>query len=390
MEKILFVDDEKNILSYFRRRFHKKFKVIICEDPIRSLDIIRKNKDIAVVVSDMKMPKMDGINLLKEISKFSPKTVRVLLTGYADLETAILAVNKGNVFRFLTKPCEDTLLEQVLDQCVKQYKLIIAERELLHGTLKGSINLLSDVLSLTNPEAFGRGARVKRMVRWFSIYFKVKDIWKYELAAMLSQIGCVILSSETLTKVYKGKKLTDEERQLYEMHPGVGQSLLKNIPRLGEVAQMILYQEKHYDGGGIPQDGLKGEEIPLGGRFLKVALDFDLLQNRGLSKAEVYKTMVSQKGVYDPNVLKALEEFLGEEAKYEIKDLPLKQILPGMIFGQEVRTKTGLLLLAKGHEANWTVLLKLKEFAERIGIEEPIKVLIPVDRGRDTYDEDLD
>ncbi|GAB6163840.1 response regulator [Desulfothermus naphthae] len=388
MDKILFVDDEKNILSYFRRKFHKKYKVLTSEDPIESLNIVKKNKDIAVVVSDMKMPNMDGITLLNHISKISPKTVRVLLTGYADLETAILAVNKGNVFRFLTKPCEDTLLEQVLSQCVKQYKLVIAERELLHGTLKGSINLLSDILSLTNPEAFGRGARIKRMVRWFAIYFKVKDVWKYELAALLSQIGCVTISSETLLKIYKGKKLTEEEIQLYEMHPGIGHSLLKNIPRLGDISRMILYQNKCYDGKGMPQDGIKGEDIPLGGRFLKVALDFDLLQNRGMSKAEVYKFMINQKGVYDPKVLKALEEFLGEEAKFEVKELYLKDILPGMIFGEEVKTNNGLLLLAKGHEANWTVLLKLKEFGKRFGIKEPIKVLIPIKS--DVESEELD
>lgn len=378
MYKVLFVDDEKNILNFFKRRFHKKFNVITCNDPIESLDIVKKEKDIAVIVSDLKMPKMDGITLLNEISKISPNTVRVLLTGYADLDSAILAVNKGNVFKFLTKPCEDQLLEDIISQCIRQYKLITAEKELLHGTLKGTINLLTDVLSLTNPEAFGRGSRIKRMVRWFAIYFKVKNVWKYELAAMLSQIGCIMLSHETLEKIFKGKKLTEEEKQLYEMHPGVGQSLLKHIPRLEDIAEMILYQEKHYDGGGIPQDGVKGEDIPLGGRFLKVALDFDLFISRNLSKAEAYKEMLSRKGVYDPKILKALEEFLGEEAKYEIKELPLKEILPGMIFGQEVKTKTGMLLLAKGHEANWGILLKLKKFAESIGIEEPIKVMIPV------------
>ncbi len=345
--------------------FIKKFNVITCDDPVTSLDIVKENKDVAVVVSDMKMPKMDGITLLNNISKLSPNTVRVLLTGYADLNTAILAVNKGNIFKFLTKPCDDKLLEDVLIQCIRQYKLITAEKELLHGTLKGSINLLSDILSLTNPEAFGRGSRIKRMVRWIVRYFKVKNIWKYELAAMLSQIGCVVLSQETLTKIYHGKKLTEEEKQLYEMHPGVGNSLLKNIPRLSDIAQMILYQEKHYDGGGIPQDGVKGDDIPFGGRILKVALDFDLLQNRGLSKAETYKVLKSRKGIYDPKILKALEEYLGEEAKYEVKELPLKEILPGMIFGQEVKTKTGLLLLAKGHEANWAVLLKLKKICRK-------------------------
>jgi len=378
MYKILFVDDEKRILNFFKRRFYKKFNVITCDNPIKSLEIVKKEKDIAVVVSDLKMPKMDGITLLNEISKISPNTVRVLLTGYADLDSAILAVNKGRVFKFLTKPCEDKLLEDIISQCIHQYKLITAEKELLHGTLKGIINLLTDVLSLTNPEAFGRGSRVKRIVRWFAVYFKVKNVWKYELAAMLSQIGCIMLSHETLEKIFKGKKLTEEEKQLYEMHPGVGYSLLKHIPRLEGIANMILYQEKNYDGSGIPQDNVKGEEIPLGARFLKVALDFDLLTSRNLSKAKAYKEMISRKGVYDPKVLKALEEFLGEEAKYEIKELPLKEILPGMIFGQEVRTKDGTLLLAKGYEANWRILLKLKKFNERIGIEEPIKVMIPV------------
>ncbi len=378
MDKILFVDDDKNILSYFKRRFYKKFETLLCDDPIKGIEIVKKIKNIAVVISDMKMPNMDGISFLKEVKKLSPNSVRVLFTGYADLDNAILAVNKGSVFKFLTKPCDDKIFEDVIQQCVKQYKLIIAEKELITGTLIGSINLLSDILSLVNPEAFGRASRIKRLVKWFVNYFKVKGSWRYEMAATLSQIGCVMVPQETLKKVYQGKELSGEERQLYEMYPSIGQSLLKNIPRLEEVAKMILYQEKHYNGGGIPKDDIKGEQIPLGSRFLKVALDFDLLENRGVSKPKIYKTMVENVGVYDPKVLKALEEYLGEEARYEIKRLPLKDIFSGMIFGEEVRTKTGLLLISRGYEANMTVLLRLRNFAEKHGINEPIKVLIPV------------
>jgi HD-GYP domain-containing protein (c-di-GMP phosphodiesterase class II) len=301
------------------------------------------------------------------------------LTGYADLESAIAAVNEGNIFRFLTKPCSSEILKKTLEDCVKQFKLIRSEKELLQGTLKGAINVLTDVLSLTNPEAFGRSSRTKKLVKKLAENMGLKDIWKYELAAMLSQIGCVILPQKTMQKICRGQKLEGKELSLYSTHPKTAQSLLQNIPRMTEITKMIAYQNKNFNGGGLPNDNVKDRDIPVGSRILKVALDFDLLINTGMPRAKAFIRLKSKSKLYDPIVLRALETYLGEKAHYEVKELALHEISPNMFFGQEVTTNNNILLVTKGQEANRTLMQKLYNFAENYGIPEPIKVLCPIE-----------
>ena len=381
-EKILFVDDDKNILSSLKRQFHKKYQVHVSAEPTNALEIVKHNGPFAVIVADMRMPELDGVQFLSRAKEIAPDSVRVILTGQADMESAIASVNEGHIFRFLTKPCPPEEMDKVLDNCIRQYTLIKSEKELLQGTLRGTINVLSEILSLTNPEAFGRASRIKRLTKKMAQYFledeisQVKGLWKYDLAAMLSQIGCVTLPQQTLQKLYHGKNLDEEEKQLYDMHPSVAQNLLQHIPRLEKVGEMILYQEKNFDGSGVPQDKVSGEDIPLGARILKVALDYDLYETREMDKACIFSEMKDKQGVYDPQVLLALEHVLGKEAHYIIKYLPINKLISGMIFGQEVRTKNDILLVAKGQEVNETMLLRLRNFHHNYGIEEPIKMYV--------------
>lgn len=376
-EKILFVDDDKNILSSLKRQFHTKYQVHISEDPTKALEIVNNSGPFAVVIADMRMPELDGVQFLSRVKEIAPDTVRVILTGQADMESAIASVNEGHIFRFLIKPCPPEEMNKVLEDCVRQYTLIKSERELLQGTLRGTINVLSEILSLTNPEAFSRASRIKRLTMKMAQYFQVKGLWEYDLAAMLSQIGCVTLPQQTMQKLYHGEKLDEEERQLFDVHPSVAQNLLQHIPRLEEVSEMILYQEKNFDGSGFPNDQVNGVDIPLGARILKVALDYDLYEARELEKAYIFPEMKDKQGVYDPQVLLALEHVLGKEAHYRIKYLPINKLNLWMIFGQEVRTKNDILLLAKGQEVNETILLRLQNFYKNYGIKEPIKMYVP-------------
>ena len=199
------------------------------------------------------------------------------------------------------------------------------------------------------------------------------------MAAMLSQIGCVILPQETLKKLYEGQVLSQEEQQLFDMHPSLGSNLLGNIPKLEEVARIIALQEKHYDGGGFPDDGPKGEEIPVGARILKAVLDFDLLVTAGEKKNQAFASLHELAGtVYDPKILKALEKVLGAEAHYEVKQLSFDQLSQGMIFSQEVRTDTNILLVSKGQEVSKPLLIRLENFVKNFGIEEPLEMLLPL------------
>ncbi len=374
--KVLFVDDEPNILEGYKRQFRKIFLVHTALGGREGLKILTEQGPFAVVVSDLKMPEMNGIEFLSKVKALSPDTVRMMLTGYADLQTAIEAVNEGNVFRFLTKPCPPDKLALAIGEGLKQYELIIAERELLEETLKGSIQVLSEILSLLNPEAFGRSSRIKTTVIDIVNTLKISNGWMFETAAMLSQIGCVILPEEVLKKVYKGEPLTDEESQLYNMYPSIGHDLVKNIPRMEEIARIIAYQEKNYDGTGIPLDAVKGEAIPLGARILKVALDFDKYQSAGLPSDRAMALLKKKAEKYDPRVLKALETARAAKEEVKIQELTLNELKGTMILAEDIRTTEGALLVSKGQEITWPLIARLKNFSKTKHIKEPIKVIV--------------
>ncbi len=377
-EKILFVDDERNILDSMRRQLHGKFRVVTALGPEQGLHVVNSSGPFAVIVSDLRMPMMNGIEFLSRVREISPDSVRMVLSGNADLADAIDAVNEGNIFRFLVKPCSSMSLLKSLKQGVEQYRLVTAEKELLEKTLKGSIEVLSDVLSMASQDAFGRASRIKRYVREIAVHLGVENTWQMETAAMLSQIGWIVLSSDILKKVYLGENLTDEEQQLFDMQPMMASEFLKHIPRIEEVSRIIAYQEKHFDGGGIPRDALAGDKIPLGARILKVVLDFDVLEARGVPKANALLRMKKKKGLYDPGVLSAFEAMFGIESKYEVKDLSIAELEPHMILGQNIYTTSGALLISKGNEIGQVVLSRLKMIAETTRIKEPVRVFIPL------------
>lgn len=380
-EKILFVDDEQNVLNGIKRGLRKQFTIETALGPELGLEAITRNGPFAVVVSDLRMPGMDGIEFLSRVRKMARNTVRMMLTGNADLNSALNAVNQGNIFQFLTKPCSDDALINSLNLGIKQYRLITAERELLEKTLKGSIKILTETLSLANPEAFGRSSRIKQRVGEIVSHLETKDSWKIETAAMLSHIGCIILPEQALKKLYKGQELIGSEREAFDSHPMVGSNLIANIPRMQGIAEIILYQEKHFDGSGNPKDSKKGEEIPLGARILKLVLDFDTLEAKGITKLDALKQLKQKAKWYDPAILKALEEILGIDkvVSYDVKEVSFKDLNCDMVLGQDVITKDELLLVSKGQEVNMALLQRLKNFSISAGIKEPIRVYAPRD-----------
>ena len=304
----------------------------------------------------------------------------MMLTGCTETEIAINAVNEGKIFRFLTKPIPPDVLSRALSEGVEQYRLIKAEKELLENTVSGSIKMLIDVLSLVNPTAFGRGSRVRRLVRRMYEELKGDKPWEMEIAAMLSQVGCVTVPEEILAKIFQGGTLTDQERQMFTAHPQVGSALIANIPRLERAAEIIRYQEKRFDGSGLPTDDVKGELIPLGARVLKVALDLDALTASGAESAAALMTLKSRSRWYDPAVVGVLERVLITQIKYDIRSVRTDSLTSNMILAENVMTRAGTLVIAKGQEVTTWVKIRLKNFSKNVGIREPFKVLIPIER----------
>jgi response regulator RpfG family c-di-GMP phosphodiesterase len=377
-DKILFVDDDSNLLESFKRQLRNRFPMETASDGLQGLEVIKKGGPFAVVVSDFRMPNMNGVQFLNQVRDLAPDSARILLTGFADLKTTIDAVNQGNIFRLLTKPCQPEILENALRAGVKQYQLTVAEQVLLEKTLKGAITVLCEILSLANQEAFGRALRVTRIVREIATMMGVAEIWHLETASMLSQIGCIMLPEGTLTKISKGATLSPEEMQVFQTHPLVASDLIAKIPRMEKVVEIINYQGKNFDGSGVPNDDLKGEGIPIGARILKVALDYDSFKLAGKSKEDALAMLQKRAESYDPKALSSLEFLVGIEGQYETICIPLADLRENMILGEAIRDGKGLLLVAGGQEISQTLVTHLKNFASSRGVKEPIRVMIPL------------
>jgi response regulator RpfG family c-di-GMP phosphodiesterase len=312
-EKILFVDDEPLVLEAYRRQVGRKFQIECAAGGEEALLMLKGQESYAVIVSDMHMLGMDGIQLLTKARELSPDTVRMMLTG-ADHQTAINAVNEGSVFRYLSKPCPAPTLEAALDAALAQYRMAVAERTLLSTTLTGAVKILTGVLATVRPVAFGRTERVRTTVRRIGKKLLPNQTWRCELSALLSQMGCIGIPEDVLARAYAGRRLEAKDELLYLQHPQAGYELVKNIPRLEEVAQIILQQDKNFDGTGNPDDGVAGEQIPLEARILKVALDFDTLTFGGKSIPNALAEMNNRHGHYDKQVLDVVKRWVAEEA----------------------------------------------------------------------------
>ncbi len=386
VEKILFVDDEPNILEGIKRQFRREFVIATASRGEEALQRLKSEGPFAVVVSDLRMPEMDGIQFLSKAREISPDSVRMMLTGNADISAAMQAVNEGNIFRFMAKPCPSDILSRSLRTGLEQYRLQMAERDLLEKTLHGSVKVLTDILGMVNPAAFGRAARVKRYVRGVaklvgeSLGLDAGAMWQYDLAAMLSQIGCVALPPNLLKKVFEGGSLSDAEQRLYDTHPKIGKELIANIPRLEDVAEIIVHQNLHYDGSEGPPGARRGSDIPLGSRILKVVLDYDALVSSGSSTAAALATLTEHTDWYDAAVLRAMETLVGLESQYEVKKVSAKDLNSNMILAENVLSTDGQILIAKGFELSPSILRRLEHFAQNMPLREPICVLVPAQK----------
>ncbi|EFL52806.1 response regulator receiver protein [Solidesulfovibrio fructosivorans JJ]] len=338
-QKILFVDDDAELTASLKRKLRRKFAIDVAEGPLRALEAVTENGPYAVVVADLRMPGIDGLELLARLKKACPDTIRIMLTGYAGLEEAMRAVNVGGVFRFLAKPCPEEELEEALAAGVAQYLQVTGEKEFLKGSLRGIIKVLTDLLELLNPEATARSARVKRLVTDMARYCDAPDIWRIELAVILSQLGAMVMPESMFATLRAKGTLKGERAALFARHPAIGADILDNIPKLGEVAHIIRHQETPFAGEGT--DGPSGKQIPLGSRLLKVALDYDRLLTSGVGRDEALAVMAEREGLYDPKALELLGVLAGSREGYSRGEASVTSLTAGMVLEEDICLGTG-------------------------------------------------
>ncbi len=373
--RVLCVDDEPLVLEGLTLHLRRRYSVHTATGGAEGLELARQDPTLGVIVSDMRMPGMDGAAFLREARAIAPDATRILLTGHADMESAKRAVNDGYIFRFLTKPCPPATLLEAVEQAAEHHRLVSAERVLLEETLHGSIATLVDVLALGSPAAFGRATRVKQTVGGLARDLRVEPIWQVEVAAMLSQLGFVTLPAETVEKVHDGRTLTDAEAAMVARVPEVTERLLAHIPRLEAVRAILAW----WAGSAPAVDAFSLEEraaVERGAHLLRLAADFDTLQAEGYAPAMAVDVLRGRGDLYEPAAVAALaaRHHTGQP-RARVRELPVAALEVGMVLAEDVRLTSGTLLAARGYEVTLGFVERARNYAQGM-VREPVRVIL--------------
>lgn len=308
--KVFLVDDDANLLSALARQFRKRFDLLTAEGGEETLEHSFKDDPVAVVVSDMRMPDMDGLELLQEVRKISPDTVRIMLTGNADQKTALDAINQGSIFRFYSKPCPPEVLAEGIEEGIAEYKRVVAEKEIFNSTFTGALKALTALLSIADPDGVRRSEKIRRWTNILIPHLKIKQSWRLSVAAMMCPLGCISVAPEIKTKMRERWAMSDEEKQIVDSAQASARDLIANIPRLKSVAKIVYLLYKGEDGSGPPY-GLGGRtNVPKESKILKILSDLELLSPGPLPTRQSYELLLKNEGEYDAELLGTIREHL--------------------------------------------------------------------------------
>lgn len=315
---ILLVDDEEDNLALLYRTLRGSYNLDKSTSPTKALDML-DDKQYHLVISDHKMPEMDGVEFLKKVLEKSPNTMRILLTAYSDANILIDAINYAKIYRYIKKPYNPDELQLIVSSALEYYqlkhdndKLIDDLKELFSGTIKAIMGALDARDSFTS----GRSRRIT----YYSVKIAHKmnlptvDIGKIELAGMLHDIGMIGVSDDIL---YKIGSLNQEEYDQIKKHINYSVKILEDIKQLKDVVEIIKYHHEKYDGTGYPT-GIKGDEIPVGSRIIALADAFDsIVSNRiyrnRLDYSDALQEIKNNAGSqFDPKVVTAFEDCFDE------------------------------------------------------------------------------
>lgn len=374
-ERILLVDDDPNVLKAYERRLRRRFDVetaLCSEEGVTAVNFLGP---FAVIISDMAMPREDGARFLERMLDISPDSVRIMLTGNADQSTAVQAVNQARVFRFLNKPCQADELETAIQAAIEEHRRTAAERELMSQTVHGIIAMLTRVLSLASPIAFGKANRLKSLAGELAEAAEIEDAWELEIAASFSQLGAVTLSETTLDKVAKDHPLNETEEPLVRKQYETAAGLIREAPRFDAIAEAVALQE--FDTG---TGGDVASKVRRNAELLRVALVFDhLTADLELNRAEGMAALDDRTAEYDPAALDALRKVVAKHDRRKLIEVSLEELTDEMQLIDHVETDGGAVLIAKGHEVTATLRERLSSYAESHELKLPIKVLTSVE-----------
>jgi response regulator RpfG family c-di-GMP phosphodiesterase len=406
--RILCVDDEPSILSALKRIFRSQGYVIFTAASGQEGLALLEREPIDLIISDMRMPLMDGAQFLEQVFMRWPDTIRILLTGYADATATIAAVNQGKIWSYVAKPWNDGELLLVVGRALAHSRLARENVQLIeltqrqneelkrlnsgleeqvaartselrqaltsleeaHGKLKtgflATVKVLSSLFELSGGRLAGHSHRVAEIARQLAHGLGVAEAAAQDilLAALLHDIGKIGLPDHLIEKAFNA--MSASERTRIMDHPLRGEMVLMAVDQLKGVAELVRHHHECYDGSGYP-DHLAGLVIPFGARILAVANDFDALQmgtlvSRPLKPAEARAYILENRGKrYDPAVVDLFLAQVADKIPEEIKELPMRPgtLRAGMVLTRNLSHPEGYLLLAKGQVVDTVVIEQL-------------------------------
>lgn len=430
MPSILCVDDEPSILSSLRRLFRTHgYHIFTAESGAAGLQLL-ESEPVDLIISDMRMPEMDGAQFLERVRERWPDTVRILLTGYSDIQSILDAINRGEIFRYITKPWDDNdivlvvrhalerkaleqekrRLEELAQRQNEELKELnaslerkveerTAELKVAHDSLVSandklktnfltSIKVFSGMIEMRSEHLAGHSRRVADLARKIAIKMDQdsRDTQEIFISGLLHNIGKIAFSDELLSTPLN--MMNGETLGIYRKHPIRGEQLLMPLENLRGAAKIIRSQQERFDGHGFP-DGISGLVIPMGARILAIASDYYNLQigimiQRRLPAEEATAVILKSRGTrYDPVVLSAFESVITGKADNIEVALPetlvsTRQLLPGMTIARDLVTQDGVLLLSVEHVLNERLIQQILDF--EASADAPIMVYVRSER----------
>ncbi|MTI08217.1 response regulator [Curvivirga aplysinae] len=369
MRKVLLVDDDANLLSGLKRHFRKKYSLFTATSGAEALKIANENEDIAVVVSDMSMPEMTGLEFLKKLKVQNKSIIGIMLTGNIDQQTAVDAINEGEIFRFLKKPCDSEALSKVIDAAIKQFNLINAEKELLESTLAGSLKFLVDLFAFTAPRESAHAGQVRELVMQYQKNLLLENFWQVNLAAMLLPFSNFIASEELQEKRRQKLPLNAEDIQEAKDSLGVMNGLLQNIPRVNEVSSLIN-DNGLFDLEGVVPQNMESQLLTIANYIVSETSNETFLSTKKQEFLDKFKG-------FDERILDTVWHYHANNATAEDVEtisLPIGLLEADYRLMEDLISDAGRLLLAKDTVISAAHLKKIEKIIEVEKISNPITV----------------
>lgn len=365
--RILCVDDEAAVLAGLRRNLGLHFDVETAESARAALSVLERSPPFATVVSDMRMPEVDGVTFLREVSDRWPDTSRILLTGQADLASAIAAVNEGRVFRFLTKPCPSELLERAVHDAIRHHDLIEAERVLLDQTLRGTIGVMVEAIGLLLPQAAQPLFRMRRLAQRLCQELRMPTVWDIDIACVLSYVATLTLPVDLFEQLALGKSQELDVRSAASRCNVIAQRLAVRIPRLEPVRDLLRKAGSIARGQDISHD-----EASVW--ILRACIDYGQCLTAGLSPELAFSQLLSSPHAWPTELARSVGRLLQAVRAGEKRAITYSDLVPGMIFVEPVTTDAKLMLVPKETEVTEPLIEQLRNFAIVGRLSEPLWV----------------